>query len=158
MKAEAKRMWALKGKDVLSGAGTGLSPSFPFVAFLAHRGVSWPRHCSHHMNGELGPAAFSQIQRCRSSGASHGAGLMFPRLMTAHDPLDFGCQGLHRDTAHQGCRTPAASHPKGAPCAPGVEGQAEAEQTGPFLLSGFRHHKRKQRRPGLVAHVTGRSP
>lgn len=60
----------------------------------------------HGMKGELGPAAFSQIQRCRSSGLVHWAGLMFPRLIMAQDPFDFDCHGLDGEMTHQGAATP----------------------------------------------------
>lgn len=112
----------------------------------------WPAAATHHPKGELGPAAFSQIQRCRSSSASHGAGLMFPRLITAQDPFSFDCQGLDGQTPTLGL------HPTPAEPADGRHQQHFGEkpedargrgrapgQTGPFLPTGSRHRKRKRR-------------
>lgn len=76
-----------------------------------HHGNAGDSSC-HPMNGELGPAAFSQIQKCRSLGPAHWAGLMFPRLIIAQDPFDLDCHSLDGETANTlgGCHSPA-HHP-----------------------------------------------
>lgn len=88
------------------------APHFP--PCTPELGRAWRGHTHHSdghhpMNGELGPAAFSQIQRCRSLGPAHWAGLMFPRLIIAQDPFDFDCHGLDGETANTsgGCHCPA---------------------------------------------------
>lgn len=87
------------------------TPGFVTV-WQGHTHHSSAEACSHHHEkGELGPAAFSQIQRFRSSGPAHWAGLMFPRLIMAQDPFDFDCHGLDGERTHQGVTTTLATIP-----------------------------------------------
>lgn len=92
----------------------GLSRAWRGHTHRSGAGVS-----SHHaMKGELGPAAFSQIQSCRSSGLAHWAGLMFPRLIMAQDPFDFDCHGLDGEMTREGlpppCPLPGANAARAA--------------------------------------------
>lgn len=114
-RAEAEGCGFCEGRQrgMCSAAGSqgrGFPPFFPICLPSSQTPVGlsspWPAATTHHTKGELGPAAFSQIQRCRSSGASHGAGLMFPRLITAQDPFSFDCHGLDGQTPRRGYRGP----------------------------------------------------
>lgn len=100
----------ISGKDLGGPGATGCEREVVFLngwdilgkdaARLEQRQCRMQVHSSagasshHHLKGRLGPAAFSQIQKCRSLGPVHWVGLILPRLIMAQVPFDFDCHGL----------------------------------------------------------------